>query len=62
MSEPDRKELPRAIRAEELQKMLGTSVVSCSWDAPNSTVSDLMARWPFLFSRPLMGTNKKTTH
>jgi hypothetical protein len=59
ISELDRKGLPRAIAAEELQIMLGTSRVFCSWDASSSRVSEFMARWPFLFSRPLMGTNKK---
>jgi hypothetical protein len=56
-----RKGLPRAIPAEELQIMLGTSQAFCSRDASNSTVSELMARWPFFFSHPLMGTNKKPT-
>jgi hypothetical protein len=59
MGELSRKDLPRAISAEELQTMLGTSEAFCSWDASNSTVSELMARWPFLFSHPLLGTNKK---
>jgi len=59
MGELDRNGLPGAIPAEELQMMLGTSQAFCSWDASNSTVSELMARWPFLFSRPLMGTNEK---
>jgi hypothetical protein len=39
-----RKTLPRAIPAEELQIMLGTSRAFCSWDASNLTVSELMAR------------------
>ncbi len=39
--------------------MLGTGEGFCSWDASNPTVSELMARWPFLFSPPLTGTNKK---
>jgi hypothetical protein len=55
------KVLPRAIPAEELQAMLGASWAFCSWDASASTVSDLMAGWPFLFSHPLMGTNKQPT-
>ena len=59
MGELGRKGLPRAIPAEELQIMLGTSGAFCSWDASNSTVSQLMDRWPFLFSHPLMGTKKK---
>ena len=54
-----RKGLPRAIPAEELQKTLGNSRAFCSWDASNSTVGDLVTRWPFLFSRPLLGANKK---
>jgi hypothetical protein len=61
IGELGRKGLPRAIPAEELETMLGTSGAFCSWDASNSTVSELMARWPFLFSQPLMGTNKKPT-
>jgi hypothetical protein len=51
--------LPRAISAEELRRTLGSSEAFCSWDASNSTVSDLTTRWPFLFSHPLLGTNKK---
>jgi len=54
-----RKGLPRSIPAEELQIMLGPSQAFCSRDASNSTVSELMDRWPFLFSHPLMGTKKK---
>ena len=54
-----RKGLPRAIPVEELQTMLGTSEAFCSRDASNPTVSQLMDRWPFLFSHPLMGTKKK---
>jgi hypothetical protein len=61
MGEFGREDLPRAIPAEELQMMLGPGEASCSWDASNSTVSDLTARWPFMFSHPLMGTNKKPT-
>jgi hypothetical protein len=61
MGEFDRKGLPRAIPAAELQTMLGTGRAFCSWDASNSTISELMARWPFLFSHPLMGTKKKPT-
>jgi hypothetical protein len=59
--ESDRNGLQGAIPAEELQKMLGSSQAFCSWDASNPTINELMARWPFLFSRPLMGTNKKPT-
>jgi hypothetical protein len=55
MSEIRRKGLPRAIPAEELQATLGTSEAFCSWDASKATVSDLLTRWPFLFSSPLMG-------
>jgi len=60
MDELGREGLPRAIPVEELQTMLGPSQAFCSWNASNSTVGELMARWPFLFSHPLMGTNKKT--
>jgi hypothetical protein len=52
MGELGRKGLPRAIPAKELQIMIGTSRAFCSWDASNSTVSELMDRWPFLFSHP----------
>jgi len=61
MGQLGNKGLPRPIPAEERQVMLGTSEAFCSWDASNSTVSELMDRWPYLFSRPLMGTNKKPT-
>ena len=60
-SESDRNGLPGAIPADELQIMLGSSQAFCSWDASNPPINELMARWPFLFSRPLMGTNKKPT-
>jgi hypothetical protein len=59
IGELGRKGVPRAISAEELRRTLGSSDVFCSWDASNSTGSDLMTRWPFLFSHPLLGTNKK---
>lgn len=59
MGELGRKGLPRAIPARELQTILGDSRTFCSWDASNSTVSELVARWPFLFSHPQMATNKK---
>jgi hypothetical protein len=59
MVELGRKDLPRPIPAEELQTMLGTSAAFCSWDASNSTVTESMDHWPFLFSHPLMGTKKK---
>jgi hypothetical protein len=59
MGELGRKGLPRAIPAEELQIMLGNSRAFCSWNDSNSTVSDLLVRWPFLFSYPLMGTSGK---
>jgi hypothetical protein len=59
MDELGRKDLPSPIRAEELQKMLGNSEAFCSWDASNSTLSELMDRWPYLFSHPFTGTNKK---
>jgi hypothetical protein len=53
-----REGLPHAISAEELELMLGSSQAFCSMDASNSTVSELMDRWPFLFSHPRV-TNKK---
>jgi hypothetical protein len=62
IGELGRKGPPRAISAEELQRTLGTSPVFCSWDASNSTVSDLTTRWPYLFSHPLLGTHKKPAH
>jgi hypothetical protein len=61
MSERDNKGLPRAIPAQELQTLLGANGAFCSWDASHLAVSELVARWPFLFSHPLMGTNQKTT-
>jgi len=61
MGELRRKGLPRAIPAEELQITLGTSEAFCSSDASNSTLRESMARWPFLFSHPLLGKNKKPT-
>jgi hypothetical protein len=48
-----RKGLPRAIPAEELQKMMGSSRALCSRYATTSTTCDLITRWPFLFSHPL---------
>jgi len=54
-----RKGLPRAIPAEKLQVMIGPSAAFCSRKASNSTLCDLLTRWPFLFSRPLMGADKK---
>jgi hypothetical protein len=62
MAELGRKGVPRAISAEELQRTLGSSPAFCSWDASNSAVSDSKTRWPFLFSDPLLGTNKKPAH
>jgi hypothetical protein len=59
MVELGRNDLPRPISAEKLQAMLGPSAAFCSWDASNSTVTELMDRWPFLFSHALMGTKKK---
>ena len=57
----DHNGLPDAIPAEKLQTMLGDSQAFCSWDASNPTTCELMARWPFLFSRPLLGTSKRPT-
>jgi len=62
IGELGRQGVPRAISAEELQRTLGTSPVFCSWDAANSTISDLTTRWPFLFSHPLLGTSKNPAH
>jgi hypothetical protein len=59
IGELDRKGVPRAISAEELRRTLGSSDAFCSWNTSKSTVSDLLTRWPFLFSHPLLGTNKK---
>jgi len=53
--------LPPAIAAEELQKMLGIGQGFCPSNGPISEQSKLMARWPFVFSPPLMGTSKKST-
>jgi len=61
MGELSRKGVPRAIPAEELQTMLGPSQAFCSWNALYATVRELLARWPFLFSHPQMGTSKKPT-
>jgi hypothetical protein len=54
-----RKELPGPIAVGDLQKLLGTSWASCSWEATHPTLSELTARWPFLFSRSFMGTSQK---
>ena len=54
------KDLPREIRSEELQKMLGASPAFCSWDPSNSTVTDLITRWPYLFSRPMGSSASRT--
>jgi hypothetical protein len=51
-----RKDLPRAISAEIFQVMLGSSRGFCSWDTSSSTLGELLARWPFLFSHPLIKT------
>jgi len=50
MGELNPQGLPRPIPADELQVMLGSNQVFCSWDASISKVSEEMARWPFLFS------------
>ncbi len=60
MGELGHEGLPQAIPAEELQAMIGASSAFCSWDASNSPISDLTAGWPYLFSYPLMGADKKT--
>lgn len=54
MGKLGRKGLPRPMPAQELQVMLGTGRAFCSW---NASVSELTARWPFLFSHPSMVTN-----
>jgi len=53
--------LPRAISVDELQMMVGASQAFCSWDATNSTVSEEMDRWPFLFSHALTRESKVST-
>jgi hypothetical protein len=50
---------PRSMTAEELQIMLGDSQAFCSWDATNSTVSESMDRWPYLFSHPLSAMKRE---
>ena len=62
MDELERRGLQHAISAEQLQTMLGITQAFCSWDASISTVSELMDRWPFLFSHALMGANKSPTY
>jgi hypothetical protein len=62
LGELGRKGVPRAVSAQELRRTLGSSEAFCSWDASNSTVSDLTTRWPFLFSHPLLSTHKKLAH
>lgn len=61
MRELGHKGLPRAIPAQQLQAMLGANPAFCSWDPANSTLRELLGRWPFLFSHPLLGTDKKPT-
>lgn len=56
MGELGHEGLPRPIPAEDLQTMLGASEAFCSWDASRSKIVESMARWPFLFAYPLMGT------
>jgi hypothetical protein len=55
------KGLPRAIPAAELQKMLQSNPSFCSWDASNSTTTDSVTGWPYLFSHPLATPMKKPT-
>jgi hypothetical protein len=62
IGEPGPKGVPRALPAEELQRTLGSSPVFCSWNVSNSKISDVTAGWPFLFSHPLLGTNKNPAH
>jgi hypothetical protein len=49
--------LPRPIPAKELEFMLEASPTVCSCVASGLPISESITRWPFLFSRPLMGTN-----
>jgi hypothetical protein len=58
LGELGRKGVPRALPAEKLQRTLGSSPVFCSWNVSNSKISDVTTGWPFLFSHPLLGTNK----
>jgi hypothetical protein len=46
--------LPRPIPATELQTIVGATQAFCSPEAMNSTVTDSTARWPFVFSHPLL--------
>ena len=62
IGEHGREGLPRGIPAEELRIMLGMSPEFCSRYASNSGLTDSTVRWPFLFSRPLMGTKPKSPH
>jgi hypothetical protein len=61
MREPGHKRLPRAIPAERLQALLDADPAFCSWDASGATLRDLLGRWPFLFSHPLMHAKNKPT-
>jgi hypothetical protein len=62
IGELGRKGVPRAIPAEELQATLGSSPAFCAWNVSNSKVSDLTTGWPFLFSHPVLGSNKKPVY
>ncbi len=48
----NRKVLPRAIPAMELQNFLEASAAFCSWDPSRSIARELTAGWPYLFSHP----------
>jgi len=61
MGEYGRKDLPQAIPADKLQKMVGAGQAFCSWDATNSMVTEEMDRWPFLFSHALTRESKVST-
>jgi hypothetical protein len=54
--------LPRAIPARKLQAFLESTGAFCSCDASGSAIRQTMARWPFLFSYPLMLTSKPAAH
>jgi len=59
LGELGRRSLPRAISAKELQASLDGSAAFCSWDSSNETLVDLLTRWPFLFSHPLLKEDPK---
>ena len=48
----NRKAVPRAIPAADLQNFLEASAAFCSWDPSRSMARELTSGWPFLFSHP----------